>query len=314
VDAAPHRDVTPSPLFVLGGHRGGTTLLQRLLNSYDDVAVWGEHEGVLTPIAEAYFRGAESAALFRNVRAPGASDPRAEWQAWMSAVDREEWDASFRRFVTSLFLPADATGIRHWGFKEIRYGTTPGDRAIELLARLFPEARVGFIVRNPFNMLASARSRPEGPRALPAVVAVCERIARRFTTFLDWRRRGTFRSYWIVYEELAQGSGDVLRLVADLGHTLGPAQQAVIAAEGSGRGSSFHDAAVNDRWRRLPAPWLAVARDMLGPVATELGYALPPVSPFWRLAGPLLRRRGDAWAARAHAAGGARPPGRGAGS
>jgi hypothetical protein len=298
MDAAPQRDVTaspagdaPTPLFVLGGHRGGTTLLQRLLNSYDDVAVWGEHEGVLTQVADAYFRGAESRELWRNVRAPGTSDPRSDWQAWMSAVAPADWDASFRRLVTSLFLPADAAGLRCWGFKEIRYGTTPGDRAIELLARLFPEAHVAFIVRNPFNMLASAASRPEGPRRLRDVVRACGRLATRFGAFDRWHRSGRLRSHWIVYEDLVREEGHVHRLLADLGRALGPAQREVLAAEGGGRGSSFRDAAVNERWRRLPPAWLAVARHGLAPTARTLGYSLPPVSPAWRLAAPALWRR-----------------------
>jgi len=62
-------------------------------------------------------------------------------------------------------------------------------------------------------------------------------------------------------------------------------------AEGGGRGSSFHDAAVNERWRRLPAAWLAVARERLDPIATALGYTPPPVSSLWRLAAPWLLRR-----------------------
>jgi len=280
----------PRPLFVLGGHRGGTTLLQRVLNSYDDVAVWGEHEGVLTPIADAYFRGADSTQMFGDVRAERSSNPKSEWQAWMSAVDRPAWDASFRALVTSLFLPARAEGIRHWGFKEIRYGTTPGDRAFDLLATLFPDARVAFIVRNPFNMLASAHSRPEGPRSLADVARVCSRIATRFESFRRWHASGRVTSHWIVYEELAREAGDVHALVADLGHAIGPAQRDVITAEGGGRGSSFHDAAVNERWRRLPAAWLAVARERLDPIASALGYALPPVSPLVRLAAPWLRR------------------------
>ena len=281
----------PRPLFVLGGHRGGTTLLQRVLNSYEDVVIWGEHEGVLSPIAKAYFRGAESAQLFRDVRPAGASDPRSDWQAWMSAVSRDEWDASFRRLVTSLFLPAGATGIRHWGFKEIRYGTSDDDRAIELLATLFPDARFAFIVRNPFNMLASAHSRPEGPRSMAGVVRTCRRIATRFATFRRWHASGKITSDWIVYEELCDARGGILGLVEALGHTLGPAQRDVIAAEGDGRGSSFHDADVNARWRRLPPAWLAVARHALGPTARDLGYDLPPVSPLYRIAAPALWRR-----------------------
>lgn len=280
-----------TPLFVLGGHRGGTTLLQRLLNSYDDVAVFGEHEGILTPVAEAYFRGAESPQLFANVRVAGASDPRTDWQAWMSAVTPDEWDAHFRRFVQSLFVRPEAAGVRYWGFKEIRYGTTPGDRAIDLLGRLFPASRIAFLVRNPFNMLASAHSRPEGPRALVDVVRTCRRIATRFMTFRRWHASGRLQSHWIVYEDLVRETGPVHELVAALGHTLGPAQHAVITAEGGGRGSSFHDADVNERWRKLPAVWLAVARHGMGPTATVLGYPLPSVSPLLRLAAPVLWRR-----------------------
>ena len=296
MDAAPYGDVTtdgPRPLFVLGGHRGGTTLLQRVLNSYDDVAVFGEHEGALTPIADAYFRGAESTQMFAVAERASdpKTDPRTDWQAWMSAVDRATWDASFRALVTSLFVPAHADGLRHWGFKEIRYGTTPGDRAFDLLATLFPDARVAFIVRNPFNMLASAHSRPEGPRSIADVARVCGRIATRFESFRRWHASGRVQSHWIVYEELAREAGAVHALVADLGHSIGPAQHEVIAAEGGGRGSSFHDAAVNERWRRLPAAWLAVARDRLAPIATALSYEPPPVSPLWRLAAPWLRRR-----------------------
>jgi hypothetical protein len=269
MDATPHGGVgavtatAATPLFVLGGHRGGTTLVQRLLNSYDDVAIWGEHEGVLTQIADAYFRGVESKALFADVRPPGASDPRRDWQAWMSAVGAEDWDASFRRLVTSLFRPDHGAPVRHWGFKEIRYGTTPDDRAIELLARLFPDARVVFIVRNPFNMLASAHSRPEGPRSLGDVVRVCGRIAARFESFRDWHASGGCEPLDRLRGARARG-GDVHALVADLGHTIGRRRRDVIAAEGGGRGSSFHDAAVNERWRRLPAAWLAVARERLG--------------------------------------------------
>jgi hypothetical protein len=293
------RDMTPmpaveaaTPLFVLGGHRGGTTLVQRILNSYDGIIIWGEHEGALTPIAHAYFRGAQSSNLFLNVRDPATSDPRTDWQAWMGAVSSEGWDTAFRHLVQSLFQAPASAGLLAWGFKEIRYGATAGDRALDLLVRLFPEARVAFVVRNPFNMLASATARPGGPRSLQQITLVCLRIATRFRTFLDWHRSGRMRSYWIVYEELITARGDVHRLLADLGLTFGAAQDEVLAAEGRGRGSSFHDLHVNERWRHLPRTGLAVARHALAPIAGELGYPLPPVSPLHRVAAQVF------WAAR----------------
>ena len=44
-----------TPIFVLGIWRSGTTLMQRILNSVDDVYIWGEQGFFLKHIAEAYF-------------------------------------------------------------------------------------------------------------------------------------------------------------------------------------------------------------------------------------------------------------------
>ena len=149
------------------------------------------------------------------------------------------------------------------------------------------------MVRNPFNMLASAHSRPEGPRALADVVRICDRIAQRFRTFADWHRSRRLRELLDRLRGARAREGDVHRLVAALGHTLGPAQQAVIAAEGGGRGSSFRDAEVNERWRRLPAAWARRRAARARPDRDRASaIALPPVSPFWRLAAPVLWRRG----------------------
>jgi len=44
-----------SPIFLLGTGRSGTTLLQRIINSAEDVIIWGEHGGFLSQVSEAYF-------------------------------------------------------------------------------------------------------------------------------------------------------------------------------------------------------------------------------------------------------------------
>ena len=49
------KDRQKSPIFLLGTHRSGTTLLQRIVNSSEDALIWGEHGGFLSQIAEAYF-------------------------------------------------------------------------------------------------------------------------------------------------------------------------------------------------------------------------------------------------------------------
>ena len=43
-----------TPVFLVGTGRSGTTLVQRLLNSYSDTLIWGEHAGFLQQYSEAY--------------------------------------------------------------------------------------------------------------------------------------------------------------------------------------------------------------------------------------------------------------------
>lgn len=43
-----------STIFLLGSGRCGSTLLQRALNAHPDVVMYGEHEGFLGPLSNAY--------------------------------------------------------------------------------------------------------------------------------------------------------------------------------------------------------------------------------------------------------------------
>ena len=47
--------MTDTPIFIFSSGRCGSTLMQRILNSYTDITVWGEHNGFLLDIAEAFF-------------------------------------------------------------------------------------------------------------------------------------------------------------------------------------------------------------------------------------------------------------------
>lgn len=261
------------PVFLLGGHRSGTTLVQRVLNSYDDVQIWGEHEGFLHDVANAFFRGWESRNLFQDSRPPGsaASDPGTDWQAWMNGFTKDEWTQRFRDLVEALLVPAGLPGKRFWGFKEIRYGSAT-DRTIEFLQQLYPDALFGFIVRDPFNALASARRRPERARSLVELQASCDEWVARYRSYRTWHASGRIRSVWLRYEEVIRGEGAIGDLLRLMGKTLGAPQRSVMASEG-GRGSSFKTGDYNARWQALPAPWLGVIDATVGPLAAELGYA-----------------------------------------
>ena len=281
-----------TPIFVLGAARTGTTLLQRILNSYDDVLVWGEHAGFLSDVARAFYVAWESPSLFRDLKPLAevlqGSNPRASWQAWMSATTREDWLRTFRAFVESVFVPDGLPGKQYWGFKEIRYMAAPGDRTLDFLHALYPDAVFLFIVRNAFNALASEKRIPEGSRHLSGLKRTCDRWRRRYEAYRDWHRSGRIRSHWIVYEEMIEGRGAIVDALAALGRSLGEEQRAVMQSE-EGRWSSFKDDAFNERWRRLPATWLALATAMLGPLNAEFGYDNPGCV-LHRRAGRLLLR------------------------
>jgi hypothetical protein len=274
---------TRQPVFLLGGHRSGTTLLQRILNSYDDVRIWGEHEGFLQDVAQAFFRGWESTHLFEDSRPPGgeASDPTADWQAWMNGFTKLDWEQRYRELVEALLVPGGLPGKRFWGFKEIRYGAAT-DRTIEFLRQLYPDALFAFIVRDPFNALASARRRPERARSLVELKAACDEWVARYRTYRRWHASGDIRSFWLRYEDMIQGEGALLDLLGRMGKSLGPSQRSVMASEG-GRGSSFRTEDYNARWNALPAAWLGVIDTTVGDLAGELGYP-PHRLPFARRA------------------------------
>lgn len=281
------------PVFVLGAARTGTTLLQRILNSYDDILVWGEHAGVLRDLAAAYFRGAESPYLFSHAlplaEVLAGSEPENRWQAWMTWLGREQWPAVFREIVEALLVPRGLPGKQHWGFKETRYlGDGIEDRTVEFLHAPYPEALFAFVVRHPLNALASARRMTFGRRrGLLALQRAADRWLARYRAYEAWHRSGRLRSFWIVYEELKEGRGAILDLLAAIGKSLGPRQQAVMNAA-AGRGSAFRDARVNERWKQLPWHWLMVIDAILGPHMSALGYTRPRLAPGVRLVGRVL--------------------------
>jgi hypothetical protein len=288
------------PVFILGAGRSGTTLLQRLLNSYPDTLIWGEHAGVLQHLAQGFYRGLEDPSLLRHARplADVLADTgaREHWQAWMTWFSCDEWTATFRRMVESLFCPGGLPGKAYWGFKDIRYGNRPEDRTLEFLHTLFPDALFVFIVRDPLNVMASRRRMADGIRTFGALRDAAALWEARYRRYWAWHSVSDVQSFWVRYEELIQGRGDVIRLLETLGKTLGEEQQAVFASA-SGRGSSFGDDAVNERWRRLPTLWRAYLRASLGDVTQDLGYDAPRVTGVERWLVPVargLRRLGRA--------------------
>ena len=216
------------PIFLLGTKRSGTTLLQRILNSAEDVRIWGEHGGFLNQIAEAYFLNFEDKTIIRNIPASNAPfRPRAKarqlkdaklWTGWHNYYSQEDLKDMFGSFVSSFFNPAFEKKDLFWGFKETRYGFA--DRTLEMLAELYPDAKFIFIIRNPIDIVARLKlSYLRKPTGLEheinssqlesfsaknefSAAEAAEQWTRQNYHFVEFSAKNSRRSLIIRYEEL----------------------------------------------------------------------------------------------------------------
>jgi hypothetical protein len=222
------------PIFLLGTGRCGSTLLQKILNSVGNAMIYGEHGGFLKQIAAAYFlnledkmiakyimsqnvAGKEPISVFETLKNPHL------WSAWTNWYNRETVRNNFRDFIESSFNPIPLEQEVHWGFKEIRYGLD--DRVPEMLADLYPDGRLVFIVRHPVDVVASKIS----ARASDGIEADAHTWVAQNTYFLDFFTRNRERSRIVCYEELISNNSEQLsQLFHWLGFSLSERQRNII--------------------------------------------------------------------------------------
>ncbi len=146
-----------APIIVLSaGWRSGSTLVQRVLMSSEAVMIWGE------PFA----RSGLVPRLLDQLRAFTPEWPSPSYLSEnFSGQLTDQWIANIypgvgdliaaqRAFLLGLLAePARRLGRSRWGFKEVRLD---GSHA-RFLKLLFPEARIVFLVRSPYDSYASFR-------------------------------------------------------------------------------------------------------------------------------------------------------------
>ena len=151
----------PRPLLVLGSARSGTTLFQRLLNSYDDVMIWGEHDGFLEPVAKSYFSLKDSPSM-KEFSYPQALGPKVDiqeykrpdqWQAWNNWFRPEDLNPIYRNLLEHFFISSWSDQLNYWGFKEIRYSKE--DSVVDFILSINPDSKAVIIFRNPLNVIES---------------------------------------------------------------------------------------------------------------------------------------------------------------
>lgn len=194
----------PFPIFILGSGRCGTTLLQRLLNSYDNVAIAGEHRGYLQYLAEAYYT-----AHFRIGKKNRPPDEvldiaidtlknHTKWSAWTNWIHADSVTESYRNFLPELLAPKRVRENYHWGFKEIRYGLD--NSVINLLLEIFPDSRFVIIIRHPTDTIASLRSLSMGEAS--TIEGLAKNWNKMYQNFYKWKTKRPKNFYIVRYEDI----------------------------------------------------------------------------------------------------------------
>jgi len=176
----PHRD---RPIFVVGCPRSGTTLLQLMLHSHPRIAIPPETR----IIVHAYHRRRSFGDLRR-------ADNRAALARWVTrprrqfgdlGLDTEEFihraiyaPGSLGSVIGTVFqMYAERHGKPRWGDKR-----PPYVRYIDVLVRLFPNAQIIHLVRDPRDCVASLKEMPWFVGGTPEAI-------QRWSEAIDFGRR-----------------------------------------------------------------------------------------------------------------------------
>ncbi len=270
-----------SPVFVLAaGWRTGSTLLQRLLMS-SGMLVWGEpydNSATIRSLAQMFAPfDASWPADGWIVRSP--DDVADQWVAnrYPPPVD---FVAAHRAFLDRLFAePAARAGLPRWGIKTVRLG---GEHAAYLKA-LYPDARVVFLVRNPYDAFLSYRLLHDvRPSSYWWYYRWPDKAVSTASQFgLVWH--DLTRSFY----EMAPQLGALIVSFESL--AAGKALDALETFVGAPLDRSILDRRVGSsrEQRQAPTPeqsWLTTEeqwelRDAVDPLARQLGYLRPSSSP-----------------------------------
>jgi hypothetical protein len=151
-------EATDRPIFVFAQHRGGGTLMLRLLNCHPDVVIWGEHAGFINKLAETdqvirYYGGLIGPRSDEEFTSFLASDGAnlAHYSPWLTPLTVEDFTTWSRTIIREVFTRRVRSDQR-WGFKEIRYHH---ELVATFLARLFPGGRFILLTRDPVELCVS---------------------------------------------------------------------------------------------------------------------------------------------------------------
>ena len=195
-------------------HRAGSTLMQRVVNTYPNAHIWGETNlgPNLIKIREV-FQQKESEGSSEDVRQKFARGNRDAWTALM-IPDYELLVAGFRAMLETM-LGLDG---KICGSKEVSY-TRP---ILDLYKEVLPSAKYVLLVRNPLDVYLSLRRQSWWPsnrrtdsdvnKDIPRHIRVARGWAARTNGFLQFSQENPSLSMLVTYESI---SVDVCRRIFD---------------------------------------------------------------------------------------------------
>lgn len=217
------------------------------MNSVNGVAIWGEQGCFLKKIAESYFTIFEEKVAYNhlterqeenyNVILRETLKNPEKWVAWANWYGLYRYKENYRKFIKSFFSPF--CGAKHWGFKEIRYGTN--DRVLEFLKDIYPKATFIFIIRDSTTVIPSQ------------MVVLCEKSMDREHILKDrirhWNNQNNFyfefhqnnkkMSFIVRYEDLISNQiTELEKLFAFLNFKISEKPKKVIVSK-KGRGATL---------------------------------------------------------------------------
>ena len=212
------------PVFILTCGRSGSTLLQKLMNTHDELLIWGEHAGFLNHLIGAW-QAVNLCEWISDDQPSGdwlLESPRPlnvdKWTAWDLPFTKQAFLEAVREMVERLFA-APCSPETRWGFKEIRYHSI---QSLELLLALFPACRLMFLMREPVHIcvsFAAAQINASGARKsrhARIVRKIAKRLVRPFFEFAaDCLPGLQDRSLLVSYEGLVEQGVPNMHRIAD---------------------------------------------------------------------------------------------------
>ena len=239
------------PVFILSaGWRSGSTLIQRLLCSSQELIVWGEP----------YARCRLVQHLAASAQALSANYPHAGHLpdlAKMGPIE-DQWIANWfpppndlkvgiRAALDAVFArPAKREGFARFGLKEVRLDADHG----RFLKWVYPDARFLAIVRNPWDAWRSAKGLelylewPDKPVDNPVVFA--EHWLKLVQSYANWEDESVF---FFRYEDLLQNplSSRVIAAHCGLTHCNPSVLNRVVGSSGNKSTLSNEEIEIIDR-------------------------------------------------------------------